>query len=380
MQAGPDDELTDPWRAWARRRPRPRMLHLDAAAAGRSSLAVLQASTQHALLESRVGAYVAEAEAASELDACRENLARLLGVPSDGIAFLESASAALEQLLIAWPFRPGDVIGVLPNEWGPNREAFAAHGLGTVELPHDADGRLELAALEGLLEKAPPAVVHLTQVTSHRALVQPVAEAAALCASFGVPLWVDAAQALGHVDADTGADVAYATSRKWITGPRGVGVLAVAERGWSTLRPHPAAMLPDDTPTVRRLESHSGHVAGRLGLGVAVQEFVDAGPELVWQRLDKVGRLTRETLSDTRDWQVIDGAAASGAITALRPTAGQDVSAARRRLLERHGIVTTAVLPPRAPLDIPQPLLRISPHVDCTADGLRQLRAALSER
>jgi hercynylcysteine S-oxide lyase len=53
--------------------------------------------------------------------------------------------------------------------------------------------------------------------------VQPVAAAAALCRAAGVPLWVDAAQALGHVDAACGADAVYATSRKWLTGPRGVG-------------------------------------------------------------------------------------------------------------------------------------------------------------
>ena len=51
-----------------------------------------------------------------------------------------------------------------------------------------------------------------------------------------MPLWVDAAQALGHVDTACGADVLYATSRKWLTGPRGVGLLAVSDRWWDTLQ------------------------------------------------------------------------------------------------------------------------------------------------
>ena len=80
----------------------------------------------------------------------------------------------------------------------------------------------------GCWPKTPPAAVHLTQVTSHRALVQPAAAAAAICRAAGVPLWVDAAQALGHVDTAWGADAIYGTSRKWLTGPRGVGVLGVA--------------------------------------------------------------------------------------------------------------------------------------------------------
>ena len=48
---------------------------------------------------------------------------------------------------------------------------------------------------------------------------------AALCREAGVPLVVDAAQSLGHTDVDLGADVVYGTSRKWLAGPRGVGVL-----------------------------------------------------------------------------------------------------------------------------------------------------------
>ena len=35
---------------------------------------------------------------------------------------------------------------------------------------------------------------------------------------------VDAAQAFGHADTACGADAIYATSRKWLTGPRGVGL------------------------------------------------------------------------------------------------------------------------------------------------------------
>jgi len=66
-------------------------------------------------------------------------------------------------------------------------------------------GAVDLAALERMLAGARPAFVHLTQFTSHRGLVQPVAEAAALCRAAGVPLWVDAAQALGHVDTACGA-------------------------------------------------------------------------------------------------------------------------------------------------------------------------------
>jgi pyridoxal 5-phosphate dependent beta-lyase len=107
---------------------------------------------------------------------------------------------------------------------------------------------------------------------------------------------------------------------------------------------------------------------------------VAAGPQVVRERLASVGRLTRETLADTPGWEVVpvpDGAAGSSAITALRPTAGQKVAEVRTFLLAEHQIVTTAAVRARAPQEMKEPYLRISPHVDVTAEELATLRRAL---
>jgi pyridoxal 5-phosphate dependent beta-lyase len=371
-----DCDLDARWRRWAEERPPPAVLHLDSASAGRSSDAVLDATAAHARRAARTGAYVAQAEAEPEIESGRADLARLLGTDPDGVAFVESASAAREALLRAWPWRPGDTVGVLAGEWGPNLEGFAARGLGVVALPEDDAGHLDVAGLAHLLATDPPTVVHLTQVASHRGLVQPVAAAAATCRGSGVPLWVDAAQALGHVDTATGADVVYATSRKWLAGPRGVGVLAVAPPYRDTLRVVRAALLGDDLPPVRYLESGEAHVAGRVGLGVAVAEHLAAGPEAVRARLAEAGALTREVLGDLPGWAVATEPDEPCAITSLRPLDGQDVTAVQADLVAA-GILTTACLPARAPREGRGPVLRVSPHVDVTAADLTRLRAAL---
>jgi pyridoxal 5-phosphate dependent beta-lyase len=236
---------------WSARRWPPRVLHLDSAAAGRPSRSTLEAVAAHARLESEVGAYVAQEAVAEVGDRLRADVAGLLGVPPDGVAFVESATTALTALLGAWPLAPGARIGVVPAEWGPNVERFARHGYGTQLLPTDATGGLELDAFERVLATDPPAVVHLTQVASHRGLVQPVAEAARRCRAAAVPLWVDAAQAVGHVDAATGADAVYGTSRKWLTGPRGVGFLGVARPHWADLDVLRPRMAGDEHPPVR---------------------------------------------------------------------------------------------------------------------------------
>jgi hercynylcysteine S-oxide lyase len=355
-------------------------IHLDSAACGRASAATLRAVAAHAELESQIGAYVAQAEASDVLESCRANLAGLLGTDTEGVAFTGSAADSRDTLLRVWPLDDGDEVAIVRSEWGPNIDAFAHRGLTIVEMDTDEDGVVDLDALRRLVESRPPAFVHLTQLASHRPLIQPVAEAAAICTAAGVPLWVDAAQALGHVGAVSGADVIYSTSRKWLAGPRGVGVLAVAAPWRDKLRLAPSGLdlssYPADASPMLFIEAGEAHVAGRIGLANAVREYLDAGPADVRSRLVFVGRLTRAVLADLPGWDIVgDGDAA---ITTLRPLDGQDVPSVRARLLAEHGIVTTAAHPSRAPRDMDGYYLRVSPHVDCTESDLRQLRSALS--
>src|SRR5260370_979884 len=140
----------------------------------------------------------------------------------------------------------------------------------------------------------PSAPAPLAQVTARRGLVQPAAEAAAVCRAAGVPLWVDAAQALGHADTACGVDAIYATSRKWLTGPRGVGVIGVAEPWWDRLRISAPELerdaRPADTSPLWLLDATEVNVAGWVGLCTAVAEFAAAGPARGWARQAEVGR------------------------------------------------------------------------------------------
>jgi pyridoxal 5-phosphate dependent beta-lyase len=114
-------------------------------------------------------------------------------------------------------------------------------------------------------------------------------------------------------------------------------------------------------------------------LCAAVREYLALGPAVVTQRLAEVGRRTRDALAGLREWKIADGDTAGGAITALAPSGSADVAATRARLLERHAILTTASQVVRAPLELREPLLRVSPQVDCTGDDLARLRDALDE-
>ncbi len=96
-------------------------------------------------------------------------------------------------------------------------------------IPVDADGVIDLAALEAALD-GPPALVCLMLANNETGTIQPVAAAAALCRQHGALLHVDAVQAAGRMQVDLralGAD-SLATSSHKIGGPTGAGALLLA--------------------------------------------------------------------------------------------------------------------------------------------------------
>ncbi|MCW2663234.1 MAG: ergothioneine biosynthesis PLP-dependent enzyme EgtE [Mycobacterium sp.] len=366
--------LADRWRA---ARPPAAGLHLDSAACSRQSFAVLDAAAKHALHESEVGGYVAAEAAAPVLDAGRAALAALCGMPDADMVFTTGSLNALDLLLGAWPAERRTV-ACLPGEYGPNLAVMAAHGFDRQLLPTRDDGRVALDDAAFGLENDRPDLVHLTAVGSHSGVVQPLPMIAQLCRELGLPLVVDAAQALGQVDCAAGADVTYASSRKWIAGPRGVGFLAVRPDLMERLRPRLAA--PEWAPwatVAQQLEFGEANIAARVGFSLAVGEHLAYGAEAVRARLAELGGISRTTLADVPGWSVVEEVEEPSAITTLAPVDGADPQAVRAWLLAERRILTTFVGMPRAPLELTAPLLRISPHVDTTADNLETFAGAL---
>ena len=367
------DSLADRWRA---ARPPVAGLHLDSAACSRQSFAVLDATAWHARNEAEVGGYVAAEAATPVLDAGRVAFAALTGMPDAEVVFTTGSLNALDLLLGGWQAGPADRrrLACLPGEYGPNLAMMAAHGFDRQLLPTLEDGRVALDDAAFALDADPPDFVHLTAVASHSGVVQPLAMIAKLCRELGLPLVVDAAQALGQVDCAVGADVTYASSRKWIAGPRGVGFLAVRRDLMERLRPRLAV---PSLSVARQLEFGEANVAARVGFSVALGEHLAYGPELVRARLAEVGAISRTALADVPGWAVVEEVEEPSAITTLAPVDGADPQAVRAWLLAERRIVTTFVGVQRAPLELTGPLLRISPHVDTTADDLGTFAEAL---
>nr|WP_264078130.1 ergothioneine biosynthesis PLP-dependent enzyme EgtE [Mycobacterium shimoidei] len=368
--------LAESWRA---ARPMVAGLHLDSAACSRQSFAALDAAARHARHEAEVGGYVAAEAAAPALDAGRAAVAELFGMPGAEVVFTTGSLHALDLLLGSWP-PGGRTLACLPGEYGPNLAVMAAHGFARRPLPVDGDGRVAVDEAAVGLATDPPDLVHLTAVASHRGVVQPLAEMTQLCRELRLPLVVDAAQALGHVDCAVGADAAYASSRKWIAGPRGVGVLAVRAELMQRLVPRlPPPDWVSSLPVAARLELGEANIAARVGFSVALGEHMAAGPAAVRDRLAEVGRMTRVALADVRGWRVVEPLDEPSAITTLAAVDGSNPEVVRGRLIRERQIVTTAAGVERAPLELTAPVLRISPHVDATSEDLAMFAGALAD-
>jgi pyridoxal 5-phosphate dependent beta-lyase len=192
-----------------------------------------------------------------------------------------------------------------------------------------------------------------------------VSSLAAACRDAGIPLIVDAAQAFAHVDCSgIGADAVYSSSRKWTAGPRGVGVLAA--RG---------GLVSEEA--LGGLAHAEVNVAAQVGLSIALGEHLAAGPARIQARLAEVGGTTRTALAGVAGWQVVEPTDERSAITTLTAPDGVDPQAVRARLIAEHRIVTTYAGVERAPGEMTRPALRLSPHVDATADDLETFAKAL---
>jgi pyridoxal 5-phosphate dependent beta-lyase len=335
--------------------------HLDAAAAGRVSTAVLELETQHLQDEATLGGYVAEALAADRIDAGRAALGALVGL--DDAFYADGAGTAFAILLDAWPLPAGSRIGTIPGEYGGNarilRARAALRGWELVTLPTDALGRI--LDVPGDLE-----LVTFPQVLSQRGIAQPVE----LAVASGVPLLLDVAQSAGQTEVPHGAAAYVGTSRKWLCGPRGVGWGCIAPE-WRDRLGEPPTLGPAHQPgRIAMYDTQEPHVAGRVGLAHAVRTWSPALLPVV-----RAGAAAaRVLLEGSGGWHVVEPVEEPTGITTLSHETA-DPFATRAALIDR-GFVVSAVPTSRAD-DLTAPVLRVSTAAWVTPDDLESLTAAL---
>ncbi len=335
------------------------VVHFNNAGAALPPRPVTEAVIAHLRREEAVGGYEAAAEATDGVQAVYAGAAALIGCASDEIAVVESASRAWDLAFYGFALKPGDRVLV-------DRARYPGHAVAMLQVAHrsgavvemvddDPTGALDLGDLQRRLD-AGVSLVALTYIPTDSGLINPIAAAGALCRAAGVPLLVDACQAVGQlvVDVDAlGCDMLTATGRKYLRGPRGTGFLYVRRSRMPDLEPltGDAFSASWDTPDgfrwrddARRFESFERSVATVLGLGAALDYASTLGMSAIEARVRAVGDELRDRLAGI-DRVRLDrvGADQCGILTF---TVGEHDSADVQRTLAAAGVNTTVTRPP----------------------------------
>jgi cysteine desulfurase len=169
------------------------------------------------------------------VEEARESVARAVGAEAREVVFCSGATEAnnlaIRGLAAA---RPGTVLvsAIEHSSVIECAEDLAGRGAAVAALPVTPEGRLDLDAFRAALG-AGASVAAVMAVNNETGVIQPVEAVAAECATRGVPLHVDAVQALGKAGfsvASPGIATASVSSHK-IGGPKGAGALVVRS-GW----------------------------------------------------------------------------------------------------------------------------------------------------
>jgi selenocysteine lyase/cysteine desulfurase len=164
-----------------------------------------------------------------------------------------------------------------------------------VMVPNDEHGQLDVAALERLAGQR-TRLIGVSHVPTSGGLVQPAAAIGRIARACGALYLLDATQSAGQfpVEVDAiGCDMLTGTGRKFLRGPRGTGFLWVREAALDRLDPFVAEIGSASwdghhgftwAPGARRFATWEHSYVNVLGLGAAVRQALELGPEPIGQR------------------------------------------------------------------------------------------------
>jgi len=338
------------------------LAYLDNGATAQTPLQVLEAMdrywTEHNANVHR-GVHTLSEEATNLYEGARATIARHLGANPRDVIFTRNVTGALNLVAHAWGranVGEGDRILLTEMEHHSNIVPWylLAKEVGA-ELdwvPVDDEGRLDMAALEGALERGPKliAVAHISNVLG---TVNPIADIVRLAHDAGAIAVVDGAQAAPKLPLDLaalGADFYGFTGHK-LYGPTGVGVLygrsevleamPPYEGGGSMIRKVTKERITwADVPA--RFEAGTPPIAEAIGLAAAVEWLEGVGLAAAHAHEAELAAYALERLADVPGLRVFGPPAGDDRVgivsLAMEGVHAHDVS----EILDRHAIAVRA--------------------------------------
>jgi cysteine desulfurase / selenocysteine lyase len=308
----------------------------------------------------------------------RSIAAKLIGARPEEIALVHSTSEGINLVAEGFPWREGDNVVTLANEFPSNLYPWMNQHWRGVETRRVAcdDGQVRIEQLLAAAD-ARTRLLSVSWVGFLSGWRLDVAELIAAAHARGILVFLDAIQGLGAFPLDahaTGVDFLAADGHKWMIGPEGAGIFYVRQEHLELLRPtgvgwHSVTDAANYTrihldfkPSAARFEGGTQNMVGQIGLGASLKLLSELQPEQIAQRILQITDYACERLQSAG--AIIksprDGDHRSGIVSFEIP--GQDSLSLKKKCLSA-GVV----------LSCRGGLLRISPHAYVNEQDVERL-------
>lgn len=228
------------------------------------------------------GGHEASMAASRVVYGCRERAAQMFGCPAEQVVFTSNCTHGLN-IAINSIVRPGAKVAVSGFEHNAVMRPLYALGANITICGRKLFDRGDtLQAFESALKKGVDAVV-CTHVSNVFGYILPVEDIGALCARYGVPFILDAAQSAGTMPValdELKATFIAMPGHKGLLGPQGTGLLLCADQGIPLLYGGTGnnsldRSMPEQLP--ERLEAGTLNVPGIAGLSAGLAYLKQRG-------------------------------------------------------------------------------------------------------
>lgn len=302
-------------------------------------------------------------EWAGRVEKLRLGAANLLGATPEEISLVRSTSEGVNLVAEGFPWKPGDNVVTLADEFPTNQYAWlnqADRGVETRRLPVGPEG-IELDTIAAACDDRTRIVTisWVSYCTGRRFDLDQLAE---LAHQRGALLFVDGIQGLGVFPLDvqqTPIDFLAADGHKWLLGPEGAGIFYIRREHLNLLRPvglgwNSVVHAHDFTKielnlkdTAQRYEGGSQNMAGMTALASSLELLLDLG------QVDLAERIVETTDVACDRLQSI----------------GAQISSDRRP--DRKSGIVVFEMPGRDPAELRQKCLQEDIVLSCRAGKLR---------
>jgi cysteine desulfurase/selenocysteine lyase len=301
------------------------LVYLDNAATTQKPEAVLKAMEEYYhTINSNVhrGVHHLSQQATDAYELARKKIAEYIGAKhAHEIIFTRGTTESIN--LVAYAFgkkflRPGDSILTSGLEHHSNivpwQLACEDRGATLKVIPIDENGELILDGLEKLLEGVK--LVSVNYVSNALGTINPVREIIAAAHRHGIPVMLDAAQAVQHMEVDVQElDVDFlAFSSHKIYGPTGFGVLYGKEQWLNELPPYQGGGEMIKTVSFEKttyndlpykFEAGTPDMAGAIGLGAALDYIQKLGLSAIRQTENNLMAYALDALQEIKGLRMI---------------------------------------------------------------------------